>query len=43
VYKTRKQLTAIDWNYHINLPNAKSKSGVEMVTRRYNRRTGNGM
>jgi hypothetical protein len=32
-------LTAIDWNYHINLPNAKSKSGVEMVTRRYNRRT----
>jgi hypothetical protein len=32
-------LTAIDWNYHINLPNAKSKSGVEMVIRRYNRRT----
>jgi hypothetical protein len=32
-------LTAIDWNYHINIPNGKSRSGVEMVTRRYNRWT----
>ena len=39
VYKARKQLATIDWNFHINLPNAKSKSGVEMITRRYNRRT----
>ena len=39
VYKARKQLAAIDWNFHANLPNAKSKSGVEMITRRYNRRT----
>ena len=39
MYKAQKQLTAIDWNYHINLPNATSKSGVEMITRRYNRRT----
>lgn len=39
VYKARKQLTAIDWNYHINLPEAKSKAGAEIITRRYNRRT----
>ena len=39
MYKARKQLAAIDWNFHANLPNAKSKSGVEMITRRYNRRT----
>ena len=39
VYKARKQLAAIDWNYHLNLPNATSKAGVEIVTRRYNRRT----
>ena len=39
VYKARKQLAVIDWNYHANLPNAESKSGVEIVTRRYNRRT----
>ena len=24
--KARKQLAAIDWNFHANLPNAKSKS-----------------
>ena len=28
VYKARKQLATIDWNFHINLPNAKSKSGA---------------
>ena len=33
VYKTRKQLAAIDGNFHANLPNAKSQSGVEMNTK----------
>ncbi|XP_028404813.1 uncharacterized protein LOC114527380 [Dendronephthya gigantea] len=39
VYKARKQLGAIDWNYHLNIPIAKSKSGEDRTTRRYNRRT----
>ncbi|XP_028403340.1 uncharacterized protein LOC114526045 isoform X2 [Dendronephthya gigantea] len=39
-FKARKQLTAIDWNFHINLPQAKNKStGDVMVTRKYNPRT----
>ena len=33
VYKTRKQLATIDWNFHGNLPNAKSQSGGEMNTK----------
>lgn len=38
-YKARRQLTAIDWNFHINLPQAKTKSGEDIVTRKYNPRT----
>jgi hypothetical protein len=39
-YKSKKQLTAIDWNYHINLPTAKGKtSGQDLVSRKYNPRT----
>ena len=38
-YKARRQLTAIDWNFHINLPQAKTASGGEIVTRKYNPRT----
>jgi hypothetical protein len=38
-YKVRKQLTAIDWNYHINLPQVKNSAGEEIVTRKYNPRT----
>ena len=32
-------MTAIDWNYHVNLPQAKTKSGEERITRKYNPRT----
>ena len=39
VYKARKRLTVIDWNFHANLPTAKSDSGDEIVTRKYNPRT----
>ena len=39
VYKARKQLAAIDWNYHVNLPQKTKKSGDAMVTRKYNQRT----
>ena len=35
MYKAGKQLSAIDWNFHTNLPNAKTKSGVEMMALRY--------
>ena len=38
-YKARKQLTAIDWNYHVDIPQAKTKSGEERITRKYNPRT----
>jgi hypothetical protein len=38
-YKARRQLTAIDWNFHINLPQAKTKSSGDIVTRMYNPRT----
>lgn len=38
-YKARRQLTAIDWNFHLGLPQKKSKSGEGMVTRKYNPRT----
>ena len=38
-YKARKQLAAIDWNYHLNLPQAKTTSGDEVITRKYNNRT----
>ena len=39
VYKARKQLAAIDWNYHLNQPAASTKAGGMIVTRRYNQRT----
>lgn len=29
----------MDWNYHVNLPQAKKSSGEEIVTRKYNPRT----
>ena len=32
-------LAAIDWNFHVNLPQAQSKTGDDMVTRKYNPRT----
>ena len=38
-YKARRQLTAIDWNFHLHLPQKKSNSGEGMVTRKYNPRT----
>ena len=38
-YKAGRQLTAMDWNFHINLPQAKTKSGGDVVTRKYNPRT----
>ncbi|XP_028412490.1 uncharacterized protein LOC114535325 [Dendronephthya gigantea] len=40
-YKARRQLTAIDWNFHQNLQQAKTKHGDEIVTRKYNPRTRN--
>lgn len=38
-YKARRQLTAIDWNFHVDLPQKTSTSGDEIVTRKYNPRT----
>ena len=38
-YKARRQLTAIDWNFHINLSQAKTTTGDDVVTRKYNPRT----
>ena len=37
-YKAGKQLAAIDWN-HKNLPQAKTSSGEDTGTRKYNSRT----
>ena len=39
VYKARKQLAAIDWNFHMNLEAAITKAGQQIVTRKYNQRT----
>lgn len=39
VYKARKQLAAIDWNFHLNLEAATTKAGDVIVTRKYNQRT----
>ena len=39
VYKARKQLVAIDWNFHVNLEAATTKTGDVIVTRKYNQRT----
>lgn len=38
-YKARKQLAAIDWNFHLNLEPATSKTGEVRITRKYNQRT----
>lgn len=38
-YKARKQLAAIDWNFHLNQPEATTKAGDAIVTRKYNQRT----
>lgn len=38
-YKARKQLAAIDWNYHVNNAAATTKAGDVVVSRKYNQRT----
>ncbi|XP_073248846.1 uncharacterized protein [Porites lutea] len=38
VYKARKQLAAIDWNYHLDIPE-QDVLGEVAVTRKYNQRT----
>ena len=38
-YKVRKPLSAIDWNYHVNLRQAKIISREEVVTTKCNPRT----
>lgn len=39
VYKAQKQLSAIDWNFHLNQEPATTKTGEQIVTRKYNQRT----
>ena len=39
VYRARKKLTAIDWNYHSDLPYATNEDGETIITRKYNQRT----
>lgn len=41
VFRARKQLAAIDWNYHKDLPadESKQRPGEVRVTRKYNQRT----
>lgn len=36
VYKGRRQLAAVDWNYHINRPISLKDSGEAQHTRKYN-------
>ncbi|XP_067021804.1 uncharacterized protein [Acropora muricata] len=38
-YKARKYIATFDWNFHLDLPSATSKSGNEITSRRYNQRT----
>lgn len=38
-YRVRKYLAAIDWNFHLSLSTAKSKTGEQIVSRKYNQRT----
>ncbi|EDO28954.1 predicted protein, partial [Nematostella vectensis] len=38
-YKARKQLSAIDWNFHQGREKAVNNEGEQMVSRKYNRRT----
>ena len=39
VYKVRKQLAAIDWNYHLDIPEQEDVLGEVAVTQKYNQRT----
>lgn len=39
VYKARKQLAALDWNYHADVPDQEDVFGEVAVTRKYNQRT----
>ena len=39
VYRARKKLTAIDWNYHSDLPYATNEDAETLITRKYNQRT----
>ena len=39
VYKARRQLAAVDWNYHINRPLSVNQNGEARHTRKYNQRT----
>ena len=38
-YKARKQLAAIDWNYHVNNAAATIETGDVVVSGKYNQRT----
>ena len=39
VYKARRQLAVIDWNYHVNRVTAKNENNEARHTRKYNQRT----
>jgi len=39
VYRARKKLTAIDWNYHNDLPYDTNEDAETIITRKYNQRT----
>ena len=41
MYKARKQLAAIDWNYHLHIPDQEDVFGEVVVTRKYNQRSKN--
>ena len=38
-YKARKQLAAIDWNFHVNYAAAVTRAGDVVLSRKYNQRT----
>ena len=39
MYKARRQLAAIDWNYHVKTQKKMHKDGQVQYTRKYNQRT----
>ena len=39
VYKARRQLAAVDWNYHVSRPISVNDKGEARHTRKYNQRT----
>ena len=39
MYKARKQLAAVDWNFHLNQPAASTNTGGLIVSQKYNQRT----